>query len=80
MRSSLKSLSRMFFIGFSGVLLLGAFIAPEVVVPKVKGKVKVDGVLDEPLWKECVKLTGFKEWLLTGGDPPGCENRGSAGI
>jgi hypothetical protein len=41
-----------------------------VQIPRVSGGVKVDGVLNEPLWREAARLTGFTEVEPTPGAIP----------
>ena len=40
-----------------------------VAVPRLSGAVVIDGVLDEPMWKDAALLTGFSEYAPVDGRP-----------
>ncbi len=41
----------------------------EVRIPRLEAEVRVDGVLDEPVWRQAARLTGFSEYRPVDGRP-----------
>ncbi|MEO8201097.1 MAG: DUF5916 domain-containing protein [Gemmatimonadota bacterium] len=42
---------------------------PTVTIPRVETEIAVDGVLDEPVWKQAARLTGFSQYEPVDGRP-----------
>lgn len=43
--------------------------APNVPIPRIDTSITLDGVLDEPVWAEAARLTGFRQWRPVDGRP-----------
>jgi hypothetical protein len=47
-----------------------AFSPKSVVVPKISGRIELDGRLDDTEWQEAVKITDFQQFSPGNGEPP----------
>jgi hypothetical protein len=42
---------------------------PSASIPRIEAEVRVDGVLDEPVWSQATKLDGFHQYQPVDGRP-----------
>ncbi len=53
---TLKRFSSMFFMLFLSILMFSQSEYPKLKIPKLKGSVKLDGILDESIWSRAAKI------------------------